>query len=59
MWELIYLRGYKEVELMKEYVGMLERYPMWECVINCFRYLRSRPRNDVFDHVKSTLKRIF
>lgn len=44
---------------MKEYLVILERYPIWECIMNCLRYLRSRTKNDLFDLIKATLKRIF
>jgi hypothetical protein len=57
LWDLIFVKGYREVELMKEYLQILERYPVWECIINCLKYLRVRPKNDVFDHIKSMLKK--
>ena len=53
------MKNYKEVELMQEYLEILERYPLWECVINCLKYLRVRPRNDVFDFTKSIIKKLF
>lgn len=58
MWELIYDKRYRESELMRQYLTVLERYPLWECVMNLLRYLRSRSKNDLFDPIKTTLKRI-
>lgn len=59
LWNLIFVKGFKEVELMKEYLKVLEKYPLWEGIINCLKYLRLRPRNDVFDYIKSMIKKFF
>ena len=46
------------MELIPEYLKILERYPIWECVINLLKYLRSRSKNHLFDPIKATIKRL-
>lgn len=29
LWNLIFIKQFKEVEIMKEYLQVLERYPVW------------------------------
>jgi hypothetical protein len=45
--------------LLREYLQLLEAYPLWECMLNILKYLRNRPKNEVFDHLKSAIKRLF
>lgn len=59
LWELAYVKQFNEIELIKEYLLVLEKYPLWECVLNCLKYLRTRRKNDNFDLIKGTLKKIF
>ena len=58
LWELFFNCRYKETELIPEYLSVVERYPLWECVINLFRYLRNRSKNQLFDPIKTTIKRV-
>ena len=59
LWEMIYFKRYRQVQLLLEYLLLLQKYPLWQCTLNCLKYLRTRPKNDVFDHIKSSIKKLF